>query len=77
MNFFPLLGLVFIVFVFVDYLGVGMIHKITAERHWREKGKFGLYHIMPLTNIPIAIYCWLKFGNPVATWKLLEAEAQN
>lgn len=63
-----------ILFYFVLDFFVGIIQKEYALEYWdkKEPDKRHIYTFVPLLNIPLAIECWIKFGNPVATWELLE-----
>lgn len=67
------LVIIFSIYILVDML-IFLIHKIAAENYWKEKGENAIYSYLPLTNIPMALYCYLKFGNLLATWKLIETE---
>jgi len=74
MNILVTLGCFFGIYFIVDLL-LYTIHKIRVLDYYRQKhpNQFSLYSFFPLVNIPLAIYCWIKYGDPINVWKLDES----
>lgn len=71
-----ILAIIFAAYFFIDLI-TGVVHKHYAERYYLVEGeKFGFYTPLTLTNLPVAVLCWVRFGNPVMTWKLDEVKEE-
>jgi len=57
---------------------VAQAQKSVALAYWyqKEPDKHHLFTIMLGAHIPMAIHCWIHYGNPLATWKLIEDETR-
>lgn len=53
---------------------IALAQKSAALDYWnhKEPDKHHLFTIMLGTHIPMAIYCWNHYDDPMATWKMLD-----